>query len=81
MSITKEMKLHAKRFFFVTEEMNDLERRHRRSEMENGEIKAEYDRLVMEGIRKGYPTDTILQYMDEYQELTIGEYKEWLERD
>ena len=77
----KEMKLHAKQMVWVTEEMNDEEKRLRRDYLEREAIKDEYDELVMKGIKNGYPSHLILKYMDEYKEVKLGEYQEWLERE
>lgn len=81
MSRIKDLKTHAKHMVWVTEEMNDEDKRQRRYEWEREEIRAEYYALCKKGIEKGFTTAEVTHYMEEYKQVPVGGMKEWMERE
>ncbi|PGM50836.1 hypothetical protein [Bacillus thuringiensis] len=48
------------------------------SDEERDGLNGEYEALKMRVIKGGYSSDLFVQYMEEYKELTIPQFYEWI---
>ncbi|WP_151035728.1 hypothetical protein [Bacillus wiedmannii] len=72
--MVNELKKLAKEAVWYQDEL-DKERLHG---WERESVKEQYDKHFMKVIKGGYSVELFIQYMNEYRNVSVADYKDWI---